>query len=918
MTRSARAIAVVAVAGLLLAAGGGPAAVAVAAQQPLSPEDAALRALLQRVERAVQAASAERYVELLGSQADRAAAERFAVAEFRAGAGRVVVQERDRQRLAGTLPGNGYSLTVDVFIELGARARVATWQLDVKLANDSWRIEHQESVSAVENLHRLAVNPKKQFTARNFVVRAEDLELTLADGSVFVVEIDDTITALVLLGRGDMRFSPRPQSEREQVRIFSGAEVLETRFDAAYVRLGSMAGHADLSTLTARAVDTRELRRAEQVFREESAKAFVVDLSDLSRDTWSLTPSADDFLAEVRTRRFETLTYARSASDNEDVTLFDRARQRNISVYPSEQKLGTRGRFYSEDDSSPIDVLDYEIDVALSPERQWIEGRATMTLRVRARSASQLTLRLANSLTVRSVVAERFGRLFHLRVANQNSVLVNLPALLVEDTEVSLTILYSGSLEPQAPERETVAVQQDVPLPGGVLDPFPSFDTPFQPKPEASYLYSNMSYWYPQPQVSDYAGGTLQITIPPEFVCVASGAELEDSPKTVTADNGQVQKVHAFVIDRPVRYLSFLVTRLIPVATADVAFDRQASMFLPDAKELDDSLDAVKMRVAAHSRNVGRAREWADHAGEILKFYRAIVGDAPYPNFSLAVIENSLPGGHSPGYFAILNQPIAGLRVTWQNDPAAFASYPEFYLAHEIAHQWWGQAVGWRNYHEQWLSEGFAQYFAALYARQARGEETFDNVIRQMRRWAMDESDEGPVYLGYRVGHIKSDGRAFRAIVYNKGAIVLHMLRGLIGDEAFFTGLRQFYADWRFDKAGTEDFRQAMEAASKQSLERFFERWVYNSTLPQRVTLTSRVEPAAGGAGQDLVIRLEQTGEIFDMPVTVTLQYADRRPVNTTLQLTDRVVERRVPLEGPLRSLDVDVRHGTLAEFVKN
>jgi len=71
-----------------------------------------------------------------------------------------------------------------------------------------------------------------------------------------------------------------------------------------------------------------------------------------------------------------------------------------------------------------------------------------------------------------------------------------------------------------------------------------------------------------------------------------------------------------------------------------------------------------------------------------------------------------------------------------------------------------------------------------------------------MRRWAMNQSDQGPVYLGYRLGHIKSDGRIFRALVYNKGAAVLHMLRRLIGDEAFFKGIRRFYADAKFRKAG--------------------------------------------------------------------------------------------------------------------
>ena len=123
-----------------------------------------------------------------------------------------------------------------------------------------------------------------------------------------------------------------------------------------------------------------------------------------------------------------------------------------------------------------------------------------------------------------------------------------------------------------------------------------------------------------------------------------------------------------------------------------------------------------------------------------------------------------------------------------------------------MAHQWWGQAVGWRNFHEQWLSEGFAQYFAVLYAQSHRPE-AFSSILRQLRRWSVNESDQGPVYLGYRLGHIKSDSRVFRALVYDKGAAVLHMLRRLVGDEAFFRSVRRFYMTWRFRKAGTEDLR---------------------------------------------------------------------------------------------------------------
>ncbi|HEX4568156.1 MAG TPA: M1 family aminopeptidase, partial [Vicinamibacterales bacterium] len=282
----------------------------------------------------------------------------------------------------------------------------------------------------------------------------------------------------------------------------------------------------------------------------------------------------------------------------------------------------------------------------------------------------------------------------------------------------------------------------------------------------------------------------------------------------------------------------------------------------------------------------------------------------PYGSFTLALTESNLPGGHSPAYFALVNEPVPLAQFSWANDPVSFPTYPSFFIAHEIAHQWWGQAVGWKNYHEQWLSEGFAQYMAALYAEHERGPETFTTVLRQMRRTAIDYSPQGPIYLGYRLGHLKGDSRVFRALVYNKGAMVLHMLRRLMGDEAFFSGLRDFYATWRYRKAGTDDFRQAMEKSGGRPLGRFFDRWIYGDGIPT-VRVTSAVE------GRTLRLRFDQGDTIYDLPLTVSLSYADGSSDDVVVPITDKHVERAIPLKGALRSFDINKDAAALAEIVK-
>lgn len=868
-------------------------------------------ALLLRLERILATGAPEGFLELVDPAAERDAAQAFARAEIRVGATRTVVRERDRQPFEDGSAA-GYRLVVDTFVEHGDRARAATWLLDIRRAGSGWRVVDQERLSSVDSLFRLSLDTTRRFRARGFTVSAEDLTLTLADGSVYQITADGRLTGLLLIGRGEMRFQPTPPTERRQVEIFAGDETLVTRFDSAYIRAADLDRHGDRSTLVEVPVERGELETARRAFVTESAKTYVLDLGDLSSEAWSLLPASGDFLAEVDTRRFDSLTYVQAASEPEDVLVFDRLRQRNISAYRSRERLAQAGRFYNAEATAAYEVLDYEVDAAFAPDRFWIDGRTRMRIRTRAQFGGQINVRLADSLLVSSVESEEFGRLFHLRVRGQNLVVVNLPGVMLPGNEFTLTLSYGGRLSPQPADRETMQAGSAEQRGRGVRPPTAAMAG------EPTFLYSSRSYWYAQAPDGGYATARIRVSVPAGLTCVATGAPAADSPRIIPGENGTpVRLLYEFIADRPVRYLAFIVSRFATVDRVTLALARDDAEPGASAADRFDGPaisgavhQSIDLTLVAHPLQVPRARERVDRTADAVLFYQSLIGDAPYSSFTLALVENVLPGGHSPAHFATLNQPLPNADPVWRTDPVNFPAYPDFFLAHEVAHQWWGQGVGWQNYHEQWLSEGIAHYFAALYAEHDRGPVVFGDLLHQMRSWAMDQSDQGPVSLGYRLGHVRSDTRIFRALVYNKGATVLHMLRRLVGDESFFRGLQRFYVGARYRRVGTEDLRHAMEIESDRSLERFFERWIHGAALP-RLTYAYLVQTAPV---HEVRVRLEQTGDLFDVPVTMTLEFADRSTRDVVIPVTEARVETRIPIHAPLRELRPSERDGTLAQ----
>ncbi|HEX6322162.1 MAG TPA: M1 family aminopeptidase [Vicinamibacterales bacterium] len=841
--------------------------------------------LVLALEEALQTGEMERFDALL---TPGARTEAFRVL-MRGARTRAVVRERDRAPASD--PG-AVDMLLDTFVERGAEGYIATWRATARPGDGpaaAWRITALQRLSSVDGLYRLRLGTDA-YDARGLRLSAVDFSLQMRTGLAYTAEAGGGATALVLRGRGEMIFTPPDPAERRQLELFSRSTALRVPFEEAFIRLhpGDLQNRLGVEALTPRQASESDARRAQEVFERFAGRTYTLDLQDLSRDRWSLVPAVGDLVAEVRTRKFGSLTYALSAGEAEDVTLFHRESRRNISLYTSTAQRARLGRFYSDDDRADYDIEHHDVDVRMTPAREWIEGAATVRARVR-RPLSNVTLRLAESLVVRSVAAKGHGRLMHLRVIGQSNVIVTLPAPAEAGEILELDVRYGGRLTSQTLDREAAAVAAPQEMDPIVIPPVPR------------WIYSNRSYWYPQSPVGDFATARVRVTVPEPFDVIATGVRAGPPEPVVDPPPADPARAFTFESAQPVRYLSAVVSQFVPVAS----------------RRLDAGGAPVTLNVIASPRQAGRARDVAGQAEAIFTFYRTLLGSAPYPQLTVAVSESDLPGGHSPAYFVLLNQTLPSARITWRADPVSFENYPAFFIAHEIAHQWWGQAVGWKNYHEQWISEGFAQYFAALYAGEERGPGALGNLLRQMRRWALERTGDGPIHLGYRLGHVQGDSRVYRALVYNKAAVVLHMLRRLVGDERFFAGMRRFYEHAKFGKAGTEDFRLVMEAETGRNLEQFFEGWIYGFSVPT-VRITHRVETRPGGE-TEVVFSAAQTGpRVFDLPVTLTIEQDDGAKRDVLLLLTEASAELRVPIDpaaGRVRRVHIDSDQAALARF---
>ncbi len=268
---------------------------------------------------------------------------------------------------------------------------------------------------------------------------------------------------------------------------------------------------------------------------------------------------------------------------------------------------------------------------------------------------------------------------------------------------------------------------------------------------------------------------------------------------------------------------------------------------------------SIETWVYAQDRDAGFS-DFAEPTKKVLEYYSDMVG--PFAYERLANIQsNSVSGGMEAASAILYSETsVTGDKSNrWRN-----------VVIHEIAHQWFGNAVTEHDWDDVWLSEGFATYFTLLFIEHAYGHDEFLNGLQSSKKSVLSFHAKKPDYTIIH-NNLKNMEDVTSSHTYQKGSWTLHMLRGVIGTDAFWKGIRSYYKKYYNQNATTTDFRREMEEASGQDLTVFFQQWLYK---PGALRLGGSWQYDA--KAKQVRITLDQTqtdGSLFTMPLELGLQF---------------------------------------------
>jgi hypothetical protein len=698
-----------------------------------------------------------------------------------------------------------------------------------------------------QQLNHLAIDPSQIYVLRNAQISRDRVNFYFDRGFIgFLTRAGGEITGALFEGDGEILLIPPNPVEKKSLVSFIQSPILEERFRSVYLRFTDQTAKELIAQARRPDPDDFEqptgfVERWDPVMRELDPAYTMRILMDLLGDR--TLPYFHAQIAGVNLGAFQVDVDERLP----EAVRVGIVRRREGGIF-NDFWCSFASRASQAHESSlfeiPARVKSYRIDTHISPDDS-LTGHAELELESTSNADRALPFELARMLKVAGV-KDGEGRALTLfqnlseeesEVATRGNdyVLVVLPAPIPAEKRYHLSFDYQGGV--------ITAVGNGV-----------------------FYVGAHGS-WYPNRGREAPATYDLTFHYPDHVTLVATGHRVEEN----SADGW---KHSHWVSLNPIPVAGFNLgayvsrTRRVGKATIEVYATREVEAPLETRHAATQpSADIALRRSADGSMTVeiipkavtpldpaalldGIAQKVADDVA----YFSTLFGPFPYSHLSIS----QAPGHYGQGWPGLVYQPSLSFLTETQRRDLGFAQGTQelevqLAIAHEIAHQWWGNEVGWETYHDQWLSEGFATYAAALdLTRQKDGDLKFHDLLQGYRQDLLRKTKQGntvesggPIWLGQRLSNsLNPDGYA--SIIYKKSCWVIHMLRALMrdpstgSDERFFKMLRDFVVAYRSKMASTEDFihhtekymTPAMDVEHNHRLDWFFADWVYGTGIP--------------------------------------------------------------------------------------
>ncbi len=510
-------------------------------------------------------------------------------------------------------------------------------------------------------------------------------------------------------------------------------------------------------------------------------------------------------------------------------------------------------------------VDDYKIEATLEPHLHQITARAKVKFTAQ-QDLAVAVFELHNDLRVTKVLDEKNQPLSAERVTQDSTVRVPLPAGLQKDASTTLTFEYEGQLE----------TADNGPVPGLNLA-YIGDDTSF-------LFYAGR--WFP---VSGYGlnrfTSTISITLPAHMLVIGSGkgSASDVAPAKKSSPNVLPTKTFTFVSDKP----SFPGTIVAGV--------------FQEYKSDEAGLDLHVYFKPTH-QNVAPA--YTTTAVQEFTYFITLYGLAPSQKLNLV----ELPGDTLPYAWAPEIVGLAGPSITEKTNYRL--------LADGIAHQWWGVSVSPATKDDWWISDGFARYSEAMYVENAAGTAGLEEAVKDMSVGAL-AYDTVPLSSSNKLDTFSTE---FQSLTTDKGAMILHMLRWVLGEDKYNKAMREFAAEFTGKSATTDDFRAIAEKNFGDQLTWFFSQWLDSTGAPEfKVKYTTY---RLGGASaqnpkEEKTPGFRVTGEIsqdldlFRMPVDLRID-TDGRTENKRIEVVGTNSPFTIETFGRPRRISVDPDHHVL------